>query len=231
MLRCKRLFVIGIGLLCILCLAACGNAAGANSTSTSANGTTNDDNGKAAIASTTTAQKADQATQVPTTNKSDTQATGQNQNNGTQNPQSNGTGNTNTQPNGQAGTGQNTQNTGKNTLVRVIQTKVNGQMTNILANGTGLALYYRTSDPAPNSTCTADCAKTWPPFIAQGSLIMSQNFPGQLTIKSTANGNQVEYNGHPLYTYTGDNAPGEVNGQNVGNVWKTISVTTQKQHW
>jgi hypothetical protein len=36
---------------------------------------------------------------------------------------------------------------------------------------------------------------------------------------------QVTYNGHPLYLYSGDSAPGQANGEDVGGVW--YAVTTQ----
>ncbi len=34
---------------------------------------------------------------------------------------------------------------------------------------------------------------------------------------------QVTYNGHPLYHFAGDEAPGDTNGQNVGDVWFVVS--------
>ena len=32
-------------------------------------------------------------------------------------------------------------------------------------------------------------------------------------------GTHVTYDGHPLYRYSGDTAPGDTNGQGVGSVW------------
>jgi predicted lipoprotein with Yx(FWY)xxD motif len=43
--------------------------------------------------------------------------------------------------------------------------------------------------------------------------------PGQLTVLSGANGNQVLYNGHPLYTYSKDGDAGNALGQGVGGKW------------
>lgn len=34
---------------------------------------------------------------------------------------------------------------------------------------------------------------------------------------------QVTYNGHLLYYFAGDEAPGDTNGQNVGDVWFVVS--------
>jgi len=127
----------------------------------------------------------------------------------------------------------NNNNNGNNTGVTVVsatQLSVNGQMMNVLTTGTGLTLYYRSSDPAPNSSCTGGCAQTWPPFLAQGNVIPGSNIRGSLTVHSTANGNQVEYNGHPLYTYTGD-AVHEVNGQGLNGIWNAVTVLAKPQHW
>ena len=33
------------------------------------------------------------------------------------------------------------------------------------------------------------------------------------------NGNQIEYNGHPLYTFSGDSAPRQTNGEGLYGVW------------
>lgn len=122
---------------------------------------------------------------------------------------------------------------GTNTFIKVAQVSINGQMTNVLTTSNGMTLYYDTNDTATNSTCTGNCAQTWHPFLAQGQIITSNGLTsGQITQQSTANGNQVEYNGHPLYTYVNDTAAGQANGQGVNNVWYAASmVTVQAAHW
>jgi predicted lipoprotein with Yx(FWY)xxD motif len=44
-----------------------------------------------------------------------------------------------------------------------------------------------------------------------------------LTVVADANGNQVEYNGHPLYTYAGDTGPGQTTGEGAGGVWHVVT--------
>ncbi len=39
----------------------------------------------------------------------------------------------------------------------------------------------------------------------------------------TANGNQVEYNGHLLYTFSGDSGPAQSHGEGVGNKWFVVT--------
>jgi predicted lipoprotein with Yx(FWY)xxD motif len=125
------------------------------------------------------------------------------------------------------------QETNTNTYIKVAQVSINGQMTNVLTTANGMTLYYDTNDTAANATCTGGCTQTWHPLLAQGQIIMSNGLTsGQVTEQTTANGNQVEYNGHPLYTYADDTAAGQVNGQGVNNVWYAASmVAVQAAHW
>ena len=48
------------------------------------------------------------------------------------------------------------------------------------------------------------------------------------TIRRSDGATQATYNGHPLYTYTGDSAPGQAkgNGLNVsGGVWHEVTAS------
>ena len=98
---------------------------------------------------------------------------------------------------------------------------VQGKSVTILTNAQGMTLYYFKPDTATTSACTDGCASTWPPLLATGSgnPTSASTLPGMLTAVTTANGNQVEYNGHPLYTYSGDSAAGQTNGEGIGGKW------------
>src|SRR5216684_160773 len=52
-----------------------------------------------------------------------------------------------------------------------------------------------------------------------GAPTSATSLSGKLTVVADANGNQVEYNGHPLYTYSADTGPGQTTGEGVGGVW------------
>jgi len=56
-----------------------------------------------------------------------------------------------------------------------------------------------------------------------GAPTSATSLPGKLTVVADANGNQVEYNGHPLYTYSGDTGPGQTTGEGVGGVWHVVT--------
>jgi predicted lipoprotein with Yx(FWY)xxD motif len=48
------------------------------------------------------------------------------------------------------------------------------------------------------------------------------------TIQRTDGTTQATYNGHPLYTYVGDSAPGQDGGNNLnlnGGLWHIVPVT------
>jgi predicted lipoprotein with Yx(FWY)xxD motif len=116
-----------------------------------------------------------------------------------------------------------TPNTG-GTSSSVIQTAtvtINGQSQTVLTNAKGLTLYYFTPDSATQSACSGQCAQTWPPlfFTGSGSPTSSANISGKLSVLMDVNGSQVEYNGHLLYAFAGDSAPGQTNGQGLFGKW------------
>src|SRR5437588_4220664 len=98
--------------------------------------------------------------------------------------------------------------------IKTASLTINGKSVTVLTNAQGMTLYYRTSDTS-SSVCSGGCASAWPPLLASGSMAptSSTSLPGTLSVGQNANGNQVEYNGHPLYTFSGDKGPGQMNGE------------------
>jgi predicted lipoprotein with Yx(FWY)xxD motif len=107
------------------------------------------------------------------------------------------------------------------TLIKTATATVKGTAQTILTNSQGMTLYYRTSDKPPSTVCSGGCAGAWPPLVVSGSgaPTSAASLSGKLTIVADANGKQVEYNGHPLYTYSGDTGPGQTTGEGVAGVW------------
>ena len=106
----------------------------------------------------------------------------------------------------------------------VIQTAtvtIKGKPESVLTNAQGLTLYYFTADTATQSAVSGDLAKIWPPqlFTGSGGPTSSTTLAGKLSVLMDVNGNQVEYNGHPLYTFSGDSAPGQTNGEGITGMW------------
>ncbi len=113
--------------------------------------------------------------------------------------------------------------------VKTASAMVKGQSSTILTNSQGMTLYYRTTDTASASTCTGSCASTWPSLLTSGAPAAASSLTGTLSSLRDANGTQVTYNGHPLYTYSGDSKAGDTNGEGIGGVWfvATANLPTQ----
>jgi len=97
----------------------------------------------------------------------------------------------------------------------------------LLTNATGLTLYWFAPDSAGKSACYGDCAAYWPPVT--GTPTAGPGVTGTLgTITRTDGKTQATYDGHPLYTYIGDSAPGQDSGNNLnlnGGLWHIVVVT------
>jgi len=113
-----------------------------------------------------------------------------------------------------------------------------GPLGTILVNGKGHTLYLFQADKTTKSTCNGDCAKQWPPLTVNGKPTAGSGVKGNLLSTTTRSdgSKQVTYNGHPLYTFSGDQKPGQTNGQGLnafGAQWfvlgtngKQITTTT-----
>jgi predicted lipoprotein with Yx(FWY)xxD motif len=97
--------------------------------------------------------------------------------------------------------------------------------TAVLTNAKGFTLYWFVPDTSTTSNCNGSCAKFWPPL--PGPATLSAGINGKVgTITRSDGTTQATYDGHPLYTYTGDSAPGQNkgNGLNIsGGVWHEVT--------
>ena len=97
----------------------------------------------------------------------------------------------------------------------------------LLTNSKGFTLYWFAPDSPNKSACYGSCASYWPPVA--GNAAAGPGVTGTITtIKRTDGTTQATYNGHPLYTYIGDNAPGQDSGNNInlnGGLWHDVPVS------
>lgn len=97
----------------------------------------------------------------------------------------------------------------------------------VLTNVKGFTLYWFAPDTSTTSKCNGSCATFWPPM--KGPATAGAGVTGKLaTIKRSDGSVQATYNGHPLYTYKGDTAPGQAkgNGLNIqGGLWHEVTVS------
>jgi predicted lipoprotein with Yx(FWY)xxD motif len=82
-----------------------------------------------------------------------------------------------------------------------------------LVDAGGLTLYLFEQDDGLTSACTDACADAWPPLVADGDPVAGDGIDGALL--EVADGGQVAYNGHLLYTFSGDSAAGDANGVGI----------------
>jgi predicted lipoprotein with Yx(FWY)xxD motif len=97
----------------------------------------------------------------------------------------------------------------------------------VLTNAKGFTLYWFVPDTATKSNCNGSCAHYWPPV--PGPATAGPGVTGKLgTIKRSDGSTQATYDGHPLYTYVGDTAPGQAHGNGLnlsGGVWHEVTAS------
>jgi predicted lipoprotein with Yx(FWY)xxD motif len=98
----------------------------------------------------------------------------------------------------------------------------------ILVDRKGDTIYEFAKDTNGTSVCNGECANDWPPVAAPASLPTSwPGVTGELGITTRQDGTrQLTVGGHPLYTFEGDSAPGQTNGQGLvlnGGLWTVVS--------
>jgi predicted lipoprotein with Yx(FWY)xxD motif len=96
----------------------------------------------------------------------------------------------------------------------------------LLTNARGYTLYWFAPDSPNKSACYGSCASYWPPVA--GNAAAGPGVTGKVgTIDRTDGTTQATYDGHPLYTYIGDSAPGQNGGNNInlnGGLWHDVPV-------
>ena len=99
--------------------------------------------------------------------------------------------------------------------------------TTVLTNAKGFTLYWFVPDTSTKSNCNAGCASFWPPV--KGPATAGSGVTGKLaTIKRDDGSTQASYDGHPLYTYVADTAPGQAKGNGInisGGVWHEMTAS------
>ncbi|GGM45484.1 hypothetical protein GCM10012275_15680 [Longimycelium tulufanense] len=95
-----------------------------------------------------------------------------------------------------------------------------------VADSEGFLLYRFDKDTAkpPKSNCAGECAKKWPPVLAQGKPTLEGVDPSLVgTVKRSDGTEQVTLAGWPLYRFAGDPKPGAWKGQGLQGVWFVVA--------
>jgi predicted lipoprotein with Yx(FWY)xxD motif len=113
------------------------------------------------------------------------------------------------------------------TTIKTAHTKLG----TVLVNAAGHTLYWFAKDTSAKSNCTGSCATYWPPVIGKVTSASGASM-GKFGTITRSNGQlQATYMGHPLYTYAGDSAAGQVNGNGKnlsGGLWWAMTPSGAK---
>ena len=97
----------------------------------------------------------------------------------------------------------------------------------ILVDANGRTLYLFEKDKGATSNCNGACASVWPPLTAGKAKAGTRVTAADLgTTKRSDGKTEITYAGHPLYTYAGDQKPGDVAGQGLdqfGAEWYVLA--------
>jgi predicted lipoprotein with Yx(FWY)xxD motif len=94
-----------------------------------------------------------------------------------------------------------------------------GELGDHLVDGQGRTLYLFEKDQGTTTACTAACSTNWPALTASGAPTAGDGVD-QAKL-ATADTGQVTYNGHLLYLFAGDAAPGDTNGTAIAS-WYAV---------
>ena len=94
----------------------------------------------------------------------------------------------------------------------------------VLTNSKGFTLYSFAPDTPTTSKCNGTCAQNWPPLKGP---VTAAGVTGTFgTITRSDGSTQATFDGHPLYTFAGDTAPGQAKGNGLnaaGGLWHEIT--------
>jgi len=103
----------------------------------------------------------------------------------------------------------------------------------ILVDSQGRSLYLFEKDTSTASSCSGACVGVWPPLTVSGAPRGGAGvLASKLGVTKRGDGQtEVTYNGHPLYRYVADTAPGQTKGEGLnqfGAGWDVVSPSGDK---
>jgi predicted lipoprotein with Yx(FWY)xxD motif len=109
-----------------------------------------------------------------------------------------------------------------------VQTANNAKFGTILVDGQGRTLYTLTNN-GKAVACSGACATVWPPALlpsGQNSVTAGSGVNNVSTVSANG-GQEVAFNGLPLYRFSGDASAGAANGDGInsfGGIWHVVKI-------
>jgi predicted lipoprotein with Yx(FWY)xxD motif len=104
----------------------------------------------------------------------------------------------------------------------------------ILANAKLHTLYVLSAEKGGVLHCKASCLSIWPPLLVKTVVTrvsLGAGVAGKVGfVKRSSSMKQVTFNGYPLYVFTGDSGPKQVNGQGIaadGGTWYLVNAAAK----
>ena len=114
--------------------------------------------------------------------------------------------------------------TPKGSKAATIEAAKVGDLGTVLVDSKGFTLYRLEGETSSDIKCTGSCVEAWPPVEASGTPAAGSGATGKLGTLERPDGiSQVTYDGVPLYTFAGDSAPGQSNGQGIQGAWFAVT--------
>ncbi len=108
-----------------------------------------------------------------------------------------------------------------------LSTRNDPKLGEIVVDKNGMTVYRFKKDkawPKPVSNCTGACLEKWPLVepvdFADTKGIQEKGY--MIFDRTDGKGKQQTINCSPIYTFAGDKAPGDTNGQGVGGTWLAV---------
>ncbi|MEU9288005.1 SCO0930 family lipoprotein [Streptomyces sp. NPDC048275] len=108
-----------------------------------------------------------------------------------------------------------------------LSTRDDPKLGEIVVDKNGMTVYRFMKDeawPKPVSNCVGACLEKWPviaPVAANDTKGVQKK--GLMSFTRSDGAKQMTVNCSPIYTFAGDKAPGDTNGQGVGGTWYAVA--------
>ena len=98
----------------------------------------------------------------------------------------------------------------------------------VLVDAGGRTVYMFSTDSSGTSTCNSTCLQYWPPVVPGKA---APTVTGKVASTATTTGGKVAtVAGWPVYTFSQDQNPGDINGEgfsDFGGIWYAVSPSGQ----